>query len=106
MPLTERAGLADVVVTAKILYTSPIPGQRHFYTATFRVVNILKGFHVFQVGAAVGVKRFRFVEVTHPRDRAPGAYFGDDFYTVSLERIVVACNSSFPLPARLWIVAR
>ena len=48
----------------------------------------------------LGVKRFRFVGVTLPRDCAPEAHFGADFYPLNLERIDVACNSGFPLPAR------
>ena len=47
----------------------------------------------------VGMKRFRFVGVTHPRVRAPEAHFGADFYPLNLERIAIACNSGFPLPA-------
>ena len=39
--------------------------------------------------------------VTLPQDCAPEAHFGADFYPLNLERIAVACNSSFPLPARL-----
>ena len=46
-----------------------------------------------------GVRRFRFVGATLPRDRAPEAHFGADFYPLNLERIAVACNSGFPLPA-------
>ena len=46
-----------------------------------------------------GVKQFRFVGVTLPRDRAPEAHFGADFDSLNLECIAVVCNSSFPLPA-------
>ena len=46
-----------------------------------------------------GVKRFRFVGVTLPRDCAPEAHFGAAFFPLNLECIAVACNSSFPLPA-------
>ena len=53
-----------------------------------------------------GVKRFQFVRATLLRDRAPEAHFGADFYPLNLERIAVACNSSFPLPVWFWIVAR
>ena len=45
------------------------------------------------------MKRFRFVGVTVPRDRAPEAHFGADFHPLNLERIAVACNSGFPLSA-------
>ena len=53
------------------------------------------------VGCAqhLGVKRFRFVGVTLPRDCAPEAHFGANFYPLNLERIAVACNSGFPLLA-------
>ena len=49
--------------------------------------------------ASVAVKRFRFVGATLPRNRAPEAHFGADYYTLNLERISVACSSGFPLPA-------
>ena len=41
--------------------------------------------HIVQV--ALGVKRFRFVGVTLPRDCASEAHFGADFYPLNLERI-------------------
>ena len=46
----------------------------------------------------IGVKRFQFVGVTLPRDRAPEVHFGADFYPLNLERIAVACSSGSPLP--------
>ena len=54
----------------------------------------------------LGAKRFRFVGVTLPRDRASEAHFGADFYSINLERIAVACYSGFPLPVWFWIITR
>ena len=48
IPLEERTKKADIVLTANILYTSPIPGQRLFYAATFKVIDVLKGWELLQ----------------------------------------------------------
>ena len=48
LSLKERTQKADVVVTARILFTSPIPGKRLFYSATFKVLSVLKGWTVLR----------------------------------------------------------
>lgn len=46
--LEERTSKADLVVTANILSTSPIPNNKNFYGATFEVLNVLKGWDLLQ----------------------------------------------------------
>ena len=48
----------------------------------------------------------KLLGLTLPKDCAPEAHFGADFYPLHLKCIVVACRSGFPLPVWFWIVAR
>lgn len=49
MSLEERTKRADVVLSARILSTAPIPGQKIFYAATFEVMNVLKGWELLKL---------------------------------------------------------
>lgn len=48
LSLHDRTKRADVVVTARILYTSPIPSQYMFYSATFEIISVLKGIELIK----------------------------------------------------------
>ena len=57
-------------------------------------------FQTSRVAGNIGVKLFRFVWAILPRDCAPEAHFGADFYPLNLECIIaVVCNSGFQLSA-------
>lgn len=46
--LEERTKRAPLVVTGKILYTEKVPGHDIFYSATFEVLNVLKGWNLLK----------------------------------------------------------
>ncbi|XP_057292794.1 uncharacterized protein LOC130621510 isoform X2 [Hydractinia symbiolongicarpus] len=48
MSLEERTKHANVVLSARILFTTPIPGQNIFHAATFEVMNVLKGWELLK----------------------------------------------------------
>ena len=73
--LEERTRKADLVVTANILSTSPIPDNRHFYEATFEVLNVLKGWDLLKkLHSQGGSGPVKFME---PKIVASAYGFGD-----------------------------
>ena len=46
--LEQRTKNADLVLTANILATAPIPEFTNFYEATFEVINVLKGWELIK----------------------------------------------------------
>lgn len=60
--LEERTRKADLVVTANILSTAPIPNNTHFYEATFEVLNVLKGWDLLKRLHYQGTGPVKFME--------------------------------------------
>ena len=72
--LEERTRKADLVVTASILTTSPIPNLENFYSATFEVINILKGWELLK---RIHQKKLGAVKLMEPKIIATASGFGD-----------------------------
>ena len=72
--LEERTRKADLVVTANILSTAPIPHNRHFYGATFEVLNVLKGWDLLKRLHSQGSGPVKYMK---PKIVASADGFGD-----------------------------
>lgn len=74
MTLEERTKNANLVVTAKILSTQAIPGNTDFYSATFQVLSVLKGWDLLKKLHRINSTSVKTIE---PEIVATAIGFGD-----------------------------
>ena len=72
--LEQRTKNADLVLTANILTTAPIPELTNFYEATFEVINVLKGWELIK---KIHKQNMNAVKMLEPKIVATAIGFGD-----------------------------